>query len=321
MEGDAAEFQAHPRERRHPGVCWLRQGTTSGSGNRVLCSSASRGGDGRGHGLRPSACSPRDGAGGSLHSKLMCRWLAGGRRVCLFGGCRRRGRWWARHGDGVVTVLGVCGLMEARAGLCRLCEDGGPEGSGESLPDRRRWLWPSLFFDFFMPQSKFSGESLDPVGSGNGCRSHIGFFLWGVVLLTLLSCIHASWGLEAHDIAVGRCRRAMRVIHVVACAVTTITTRKTLIHGPIIYGAPRLGAPRISIRGAPRNMRHMSCLMRGAPNMVCATDITPIRGAHRRAPQIKVICGLICVAHARCATKPKNGAPQIGVLLVVDGDE
>jgi hypothetical protein len=29
------------------------------------------------------------------------------------------------------------------------------------------------------------------------------------------------------------------------------TTRKTLIHGPIIYGALRFGAPQISIHGAP----------------------------------------------------------------------
>jgi hypothetical protein len=29
------------------------------------------------------------------------------------------------------------------------------------------------------------------------------------------------------------------------------TTRKTLIHGPIIYGALHFGAPQISIRGAP----------------------------------------------------------------------
>jgi hypothetical protein len=49
----------------------------------------------------------------------------------------------------------------------------------------------------------------------------------------------------------------------------------------------------------------------------CATVITPIRGAHRRALRIKVICGFICVAHARCITKPKNGTPQIGVLLVM----
>jgi hypothetical protein len=49
----------------------------------------------------------------------------------------------------------------------------------------------------------------------------------------------------------------------------------------------------------------------------CAMARPSIRGAHRHAPQIKVICGFISVAHHRCATKPKNGAPQIGVLLVV----
>jgi hypothetical protein len=31
----------------------------------------------------------------------------------------------------------------------------------------------------------------------------------------------------------------------------SLTTRKTLIHGPIICGALSFGAPRISIRGAP----------------------------------------------------------------------
>jgi hypothetical protein len=50
----------------------------------------------------------------------------------------------------------------------------------------------------------------------------------------------------------------------------------------------------------------------------CATVITSIIGAHRCVLRIKVICGFIYVAHARCATKPKNGAPQIGVLLVVN---
>jgi hypothetical protein len=52
-----------------------------------------------------------------------------------------------------------------------------------------------------------------------------------------------------------------------------VTTRKTLIHVPIIYNAPCLGAPRISICGAPRNMCHRFCLMCGAPNMRCATHM------------------------------------------------
>jgi hypothetical protein len=51
------------------------------------------------------------------------------------------------------------------------------------------------------------------------------------------------------------------------------TTRKTLIHGSIIYDAPRLGVPRISIHDAPRNMRHRFCLMRGVPNMRCITHM------------------------------------------------
>jgi hypothetical protein len=49
----------------------------------------------------------------------------------------------------------------------------------------------------------------------------------------------------------------------------------------------------------------------------CATDRTHSRGVYRRAPLIIYTSGLICVAHHRCATKPQNGAPQIGFLLVV----
>jgi hypothetical protein len=70
-----------------------------------------------------------------------------------------------------------------------------------------------------------------------------------------------------------------------------------------------------SIRGAPKwGALQILCV---AHVLGCATDIIHIRGAHGRAPQIKVTCGLMCVAHARCATKPQNGAPQIGFLLVV----
>jgi hypothetical protein len=82
-----------------------------------------------------------------------------------------------------------------------------------------------------------------------------------------------------------------------------------------ICGAPFLMSVAHPIRGAPK---------RGAPQTLCvahvigyATDITPINGAHRRAPQIKVTCGFICVAHARYATKLQNDALQIGFLLVV----
>jgi hypothetical protein len=51
----------------------------------------------------------------------------------------------------------------------------------------------------------------------------------------------------------------------------------------------------------------------------CAThkDRTHNRGAYSRAPLIINTSGLICMAHHRCATKPQNGAPQIGFLLVV----
>jgi hypothetical protein len=50
----------------------------------------------------------------------------------------------------------------------------------------------------------------------------------------------------------------------------TNTTRKTLIHGPIIYGALHFGAPRISSRGASSNMRHRYHLMCVTPNEGCA---------------------------------------------------
>jgi hypothetical protein len=49
----------------------------------------------------------------------------------------------------------------------------------------------------------------------------------------------------------------------------------------------------------------------------CATVIPAIRGIRLRAPRIKITNGLIAVAHAWCATKPKKCAPQIGIFLVV----
>jgi hypothetical protein len=72
-----------------------------------------------------------------------------------------------------------------------------------------------------------------------------------------------------------------------------------------IRGVPKWGAPQILY------VAHLSG---------CTTGITHIRGAHGHAPQIKLTCGLICVAHARCATKPQNSAPQIGFLLVVNSE-
>jgi hypothetical protein len=70
----------------------------------------------------------------------------------------------------------------------------------------------------------------------------------------------------------------------------------------LIRGAPKWGAPQIL------------CM---AHALGCATGTTHSRGACRCAPQIKYTSGLICVAHHRCATKPQNGAPQIGFFLVV----
>jgi hypothetical protein len=86
-------------------------------------------------------------------------------------------------------------------------------------------------------------------------------------------------------------------------------------NGKHISGAPFLMSVAHPIRGASKW---------GAPQILCvahlsgcATGITHIRGAHGRAPQIKLTCGLICVTHARCATKPQNDAPRIGFLLVL----
>jgi hypothetical protein len=86
-------------------------------------------------------------------------------------------------------------------------------------------------------------------------------------------------------------------------------------NGKHISGAPFLMLVAHPIRGAPKW---------GAPQILCvahvigcATDIMHICGAYGRAPQIKLACGLICVAHARCVTKPQNVAPHIGFLLVV----
>jgi hypothetical protein len=66
--------------------------------------------------------------------------------------------------------------------------------------------------------------------------------------------------------------REMKMIRGEKC-VRKDTTRKTLIHGPIIYGALRFSAPQISSRGAPREMRHRYHLICGAPNKGCATHM------------------------------------------------
>jgi hypothetical protein len=78
-----------------------------------------------------------------------------------------------------------------------------------------------------VPQ-RFSGESLDLVGSDNGYRSHIGFLLWGIILLTLLlftllgGWTHmALWSTGA--------RRAMWFFCVVACTGTTMVTSNGLV--------------------------------------------------------------------------------------------
>jgi hypothetical protein len=56
------------------------------------------------------------------------------------------------------------------------------------------------------------------------------------------------------------------------------TIRKTLIYWSIIYGASCLDAPRISICGAPRNMRHMFCFMCDVPNKRCGTHMWALTG-------------------------------------------
>jgi hypothetical protein len=61
-----------------------------------------------------------------------------------------------------------------------------------------------VFMDLFQPQISFSGESLDPVGSGDGRHSHIDFLVWGIALKILIPSVLLG-GMNAHDIAVGRC--------------------------------------------------------------------------------------------------------------------
>jgi hypothetical protein len=86
-----------------------------------------------------------------------------------------------------------------------------------------------------------------------------------------------------------------------------------------ISGAPFLISVEHPIRGAPKwGAPQILCV---AHALGCATDTTHSRGAYRHAPQIKYTCGLICVAHHRCTTKPQNVAPQIGFLLVVYGKQ
>jgi hypothetical protein len=88
-------------------------------------------------------------------------------------------------------------------------------------------------------------------------------------------------------------------------------------NGKHISGAPFLISVAHPICGAPKwGAPQILCV---AHALGCATGTTHSHGAYRRAPQIKYTSGLICVAHHRCATKPQNGAPQIGFLLVVAG--
>jgi hypothetical protein len=87
-------------------------------------------------------------------------------------------------------------------------------------------------------------------------------------------------------------------------------------NGKHISGAPFLMSVAHPIRGAPKwGAPQILCV---AHALGCVTGTTHIRGVNGRAPQIKFTRGLICVAHARCATKPQNGAPQIGFLLVME---
>jgi hypothetical protein len=51
--------------------------------------------------------------------------------------------------------------------------------------------------------ARFSGESLDPVGSGDGRRTGVTFLLWGVALKSLLPSMPLV-GMDAHDIVIGR---------------------------------------------------------------------------------------------------------------------
>ena len=51
--------------------------------------------------------------------------------------------------------------------------------------------------------------------------------------------------------------------------------------------------------------------------MWCATAKFDTRGALCSAPQLKNSNNVIAVAHHTCATDPKNGAPRLGLFLVV----
>jgi hypothetical protein len=98
--------------------------------------------------------------------------------------------------------------------------------------------------------------------------------------------------------------------------VDTITTRKTLIHGPMIYGALHFGAPRISKRGAPHNMHHRYHLMRGAPNRWCATHMWAPAGTRAWGvrPPHPWRMNLGCATHmAEISGAPLIHAPRIYV--------
>jgi hypothetical protein len=105
-----------------------------------------------------------------------------------------------------------------------------------------------------------------------------------------------------------------RSMYFVVMPRVSLTTRKTLIHGPIIYGALRFGAPQISSHGAPCKMRHRYHLICGAPNKGCAT--------HMWAPTSTIAEGVrpphpwrmtwVCATHiAEISGAPQFYAPQI----------
>jgi hypothetical protein len=103
------------------------------------------------------------------------------------------------------------------------------------------------------------------------------------------------------------------IFSVVYCAFLLYSRKNT--NKKHISGAPFLMSMAHPIRSAPKwGALQIICV---AHALGCATCTTHIRGAYRRAPQIKYTSGLICVAHHRCATKPQNNAPQIGFLLAV----
>jgi hypothetical protein len=83
------------------------------------------------------------------------------------------------------------------------------------------------------------------------------------------------------------------------CCILKKMVNISMVHHFYVSGALKRRAPQIL------SLAHVE---------QCATVITSIRGVHRRAPRIKVICGFICVAHARCATD--RGSPSSECLYM-----